>query len=508
MASLVIATLISGCATDGQNKSDSPSLLENTKNVMDSAKKSTQSLFQQSGDKNPVINGLAPQYKANIQAVGVDKDLMNRRALTYGFIDAPELASYMNNIRNKLQKVSGVTGVPGAVYVAADMAVNAEATLDGNIYINWGILKYMRNEDEVAAVIAHELAHLLLAHHDSNLVSHLQRKSQWFQQAGVVATVAIRKSTKNQLASQISTSDFKNGEVTQLQNVQLLMNLTSKVINPSWQRGQEREADLLGSDLLVKAGYNPDAMLNILSVISQSVNQAKTEPDVRQLLSHALNVATNDNKQSQASSIIESMAIFFGNDHPDPEKRMEDVSNYLAKHYDETQTTSPFKEQSWYKLTHSKGIKKLVESYDGAFSAKKLLDHGKVDEAYKVSKATVNGAKKDAYPAYIYASTLTAKNRSKEAEPILAETLNSKEPSGMIYRHLADTYALSGRNKDALKVVNLGYEKLDKPPQFLPLMIRYQRLNGNTSEANKLASNCGFNFTEYRDDCNAELNPN
>lgn len=457
---------------------------------------------ERDGDSATLVGKLEPAYVPSKLAVGLKRDVMNQRANTLGLISAPEINKYLNGIRAQLVRQSAVTDVPGQVYITADPEINAMATPDGNIFINWGLLRYMRSEDEVASVIAHELAHVLLRHNDSNLVAQYQRITQWYHTQGVVAGAVARN-----MKGGVQQGGLKKGEMSQLQNVQLLVNLTTKVAAPSWQRTQERSADLLGIDLMIRAGYNPDGMNDMLSVLKQSYEANKKDPNPVEIANLAANVALG-NTQQKLGAGVELLAMAFGDDHPDPQTRLTDISGYLNRHYDDADTTPPFRRKPWEAVLKSSQLRKMITAYDGATSARQLLDRNKPKEAYALSLKTVEGARNHAYPAYVHAMTLYGVGKIKEGDAVLRTVLdNADEPSGKVYGLLAQRLEANGRNREALQVTNAGYEKLGRAPQMVPLMVRYQRLSGDPKRASQTASECARELTDYRDICLHEANP-
>jgi predicted Zn-dependent protease len=112
----------------------------------------------------------------------------------------------------------------------------------GTILINEGLLQLARNEAEVAAVIAHEMAHVLL--------KHPQRQKQ------------IR------IASKAGSSMMDKFTPDRLQdNVGWFLRLSGNATMNGMIRQQEMMADSIAIDMLVDAGYNPRAMLSILRAL-------------------------------------------------------------------------------------------------------------------------------------------------------------------------------------------------------------------------------------------------
>lgn len=120
------------------------------------------------------------------------------------------------------------------VQVFDDDAVNAFALPGGKIGVYKGLFKAARNQDQLAAVIGHEVAHVIAKHAN-------ERVSTAYAAQGVT-----------QLAGAIA------GGGVQGQRVMALMGLGAQVgVLLPWGRTQESEADLIGLDLMARAGFDP-----------------------------------------------------------------------------------------------------------------------------------------------------------------------------------------------------------------------------------------------------------
>src|SRR5439155_1322919 len=222
------------------------------------------------GEKATVISELKTgRYEASSLAIGEEKDLAQRRADGVGFVRAASLAKYLATLRTQLLAGSGVTGVPGRVTVLANPAFAAYSTPDGNVYLALGWLKNLENADEMAAIVAHELCHVLLTHHTADLLSEVQHKGQALQE------IVIRAKADQSKSKTVSKSDAKT-----IKDARFVVDISDKLILPEWSRRQEREADLLGVDLMIRANYSPAAMVKNYD----SAFQAKKLLDANKLL--------------------------------------------------------------------------------------------------------------------------------------------------------------------------------------------------------------------------------
>ena len=120
---------------------------------------------------------------------------------------------------------------------------NAFALPGGKVGIYTGIFKVARNQDQLAGVIAHEIGHVVARHHDERVTR------QMGAQAGLGIVGALLGSRYGQGAAQ-ATSQLGGVAV---QSLFLLPN----------NRIQESEADVVGQQLMAKAGFDPRQAVNL-----------------------------------------------------------------------------------------------------------------------------------------------------------------------------------------------------------------------------------------------------
>jgi len=154
----------------------------------------------------------------------------------------PMLTTFLENQIYRLVPFSGLSH-PDLEFVVIDQPnLNAFAVPGGIIGINYGLLLYARDEDEVSAVLAHELAHLSQRHY-ARRVEQAQR-----QEPVAIATL---------LASilLIATNNADAGFAG------LMAGQAATIHNQlAFSREWEQEADRLGMKTLIAAGLDPHAM--------------------------------------------------------------------------------------------------------------------------------------------------------------------------------------------------------------------------------------------------------
>jgi len=145
----------------------------------------------------------------------------------------PELQAYIGRVGRRL--LTGVRSVdfPYTFKVVKDDSVNAFAIPGGHTYVHTGLIKLADSEDELAAVMAHEINHVVARH----------GTRQMTQQYGYA------------LVLQLVLGDNPN------QLAQLAASLFGKAGTMSYSRGMETQADVLAVETLYKAGYSTQAMV-------------------------------------------------------------------------------------------------------------------------------------------------------------------------------------------------------------------------------------------------------
>lgn len=151
----------------------------------------------------------------------------------------PGVNRYVDCVVRKIAAQSG--GDAGwEVTVFRDDSANAFALPGGKIGVNTGLLEVARNQDQLAAVIGHEAAHVLARHHNARV------SAAYATEAGL------------NLLQSLASGGGESGRIMGL----LGLGAQYGVLMP-YGRAQEREADLLGLDLMAQAGFDPRASVDL-----------------------------------------------------------------------------------------------------------------------------------------------------------------------------------------------------------------------------------------------------
>jgi len=151
-----------------------------------------------------------------------------------------QLQNYINSVGQQIARISH-TPDEGFSYKAIDhKSVNAFALPGGYIYITTGLLKELNSEAQLASVLAHETAHVTARH----IAQQITRN--------IIIDVGFGVA-----GSQAASSAMR------------VANIVRQLEGMSFTREQERQADEVGLDYLVKAGFTPYGMIETMEILQR-----------------------------------------------------------------------------------------------------------------------------------------------------------------------------------------------------------------------------------------------
>jgi len=156
-----------------------------------------------------------------------------------GRIANQTLQNYINSIGQKIASVSHNPNFEYRFVALNHESTNAFALPGGHIFITRGMLEKLETESQLAAILAHEVAHVV-ARDTMNVMSN---------QIGIDA-----------LLSAVTSESTPAGVTT-------AANLTNQIIGLSYSREDEKTADLAGLDYMTWAGYNPYGMVETVQML-------------------------------------------------------------------------------------------------------------------------------------------------------------------------------------------------------------------------------------------------
>ena len=201
-------------------------------------------------------------------APNVEKELKGR-------IKDEVLQNYINGVGHKITIFSHNPDFDFNFVAVNDKSINAISLPGGRILITKGLLLKLESESQLAGVLAHETVHVV-ARDAENMMS---------KQAGMGVLFVLA-------ASQARTE----GEIA-------AADIALQLVTLKYSREDERTADLGGMDYMVRAGYNPNGMVETMQILQN---------------------------EDQASS-----SDFFST-HPSPENRVDYLRARIQSHYSDS----------------------------------------------------------------------------------------------------------------------------------------------------------------------------
>ena len=128
--------------------------------------------------------------------------------------------------------------------------LNAFSSPGGHIFITKGLVELINSEDMLAAIIAHEMAHIILKH-GIDMITTMRLNDEMAAAANRAAELAGNSQAARR------TIELRNAVTT-------MMDI---MVKSGYSQNQEFEADHKALELLAVAGYDPEALLQVLIIL-------------------------------------------------------------------------------------------------------------------------------------------------------------------------------------------------------------------------------------------------
>ncbi|MEQ8206384.1 MAG: M48 family metalloprotease [Woeseia sp.] len=167
-------------------------------------------------------------------------------------IDDPIMTEYINEIGHRVAAQANDGEQKFTFFVVDDPNINAFALPGGYIGVHTGLLQATRSEDELAGVLAHEVAHVTQR--------HIARAIHANQRQSILSTAIMLGAVLAGAAG--GSGDAIQGAIAVAQGTAVQQQI-------DFTRSNEYEADRVGMEALAKAGFNPEGMASFFEVISR-----------------------------------------------------------------------------------------------------------------------------------------------------------------------------------------------------------------------------------------------
>lgn len=338
-----------------------------------------------------------------------------------------------------------------------DPQPNAFALPNGSIYVTTGLLTLIDNESQLAAIIAHELTHVMRRH----TYVHNRSNRKKFLSMNVMAMIGA-----------FAPGGVVGAVITIVTTVAPFIMMATIY---GYSRDLEREADLKGIDMMISAEYAPEEMVNVMKLLDKDIEG-------------------------------ENIRLFY-NDHPSLDERIKYLSGYLGARADRvTHQMELNRERAAYFRNMESVMRHDIQlalnagrARSAVYLAQRLVDfHDDSEnlfwlaESYRTlgprapqltEKQLTNSAKKDA-------AKKSVKQTVEEEERELLATPAGKE-NWQKHQELAEQFyrrALSAENPVPVAHRGLGmlYEKLGRGPDAAAEYEKYLELSPSAIDRGRI----------------------
>lgn len=209
---------------------------------------------------SPQMSQRDEEIQAIKEEVAIGRTMASKMVGTFGYVEKRERAqSYVRLLGSSLAKTYGRPELKYHFAIIEDNAPNAFATPGGYIFVTSGLMKFVKDESELAAILAHELVHV---NH-----KHMYQKVRPKKEVTTGETIGrilsrgagdIGKSLSQAVAAGMNT-----------------------LLEEGLTRAAETDADTTSVIYVAQSGYDPSAMIRVLDRLAKNKGKSvfhKTHP--------------------------------------------------------------------------------------------------------------------------------------------------------------------------------------------------------------------------------------
>jgi len=200
-------------------------------------------------------------------------------------VEDPLVNEYINEVGNKVAAQTNEGNHDFTFFVIEDHRINAFALPGGYIGIHTGLLEATRSEDELAGVLAHEIAHVTQR--------HIARAIHASSRQSILSTAIM-------LGAILAGAAGGGSDVMQAGMAVAQGTAAQQQIN--FTRSNEHEADRVGIAALADAGFDPYGMASFFDVMSRQNTRAPDERTPAFLMTHPVTTARIAEARDRARS--------------------------------------------------------------------------------------------------------------------------------------------------------------------------------------------------------------
>jgi predicted Zn-dependent protease len=201
----------------------------------------------------PDIGSPADAILSKSEEARIGRAIMRSIRASGKLVEDPLITEYINEVGHRLSAQVNEGDHEFTFFVVDDPNINAFALPGGFVGVHTGLLQATRSEDELAGVLAHEIAHVTQR--------HIARAVHANQRQSILSTAIMLGAILAGAAG--AGADAMQGAIAVAQG-------TAAQQQINFTRGNEYEADRVGIAALADAGFNPQGMASFFEVISSN----------------------------------------------------------------------------------------------------------------------------------------------------------------------------------------------------------------------------------------------
>jgi predicted Zn-dependent protease len=219
--------------------------------------------------KLPDMGSPADAILSSNQEAQIGRSIMRDIRNSGQVVEDPLINEFINEIGSRVAAQTNDGDHDFTFFVIDDHRINAFALPGGYIGVHTGLLEATRSEDELAGVLAHEVAHVTQR--------HIARAIHANSRQSLISTAIM-------LGAMIAGAAGGGSDVMQAGMAVAQGTAAQQQIN--FTRSNEHEADRVGIAALADAGFDPYGMASFFDVMSRQVSRAPDERAPEFLMTH------------------------------------------------------------------------------------------------------------------------------------------------------------------------------------------------------------------------------
>lgn len=321
-----------------------------------------------------------------------------------GAVQDEAVNRYVAGLGNRMDDLTHRPQMPYSYRVLNANYINAYTFPGGAMGVTRGIMTELNDEAELAALLGHEMGHVNARH-------AAQRQGQAMLAQAAVVGLAV------------ATSDTQWGGLAAIGG-----QIGASALLSSYSRDNEREADALGQDYMVKAGYPASGMTRLHGLL---VREAKEQP-----------------------SLLETMFA----SHPMSSERLATAQQLAQSKYATSLQANPQRERF---MDNTAGLRRLKPAIDACKNGEVAMARKQLPDAQGQFGNALAAAPQDYAANLLMARCLTAQDKHKEA-------IRYVDAARTIYPQEAQAHKLAGVLKLADRNPGAAVQHFEQVDKLLP----------------------------------------